>query len=54
MIWRDWLGSESAAVIVEILNEDGSMARRPDLEKFAREHDIRIGTIADLIRYPSG
>ena len=44
-------GLESAAVIVEILNEDGSMARRPDLEKFGREHDIRIGTIADLIRY---
>lgn len=44
-------GLESAAVIVEILNEDGSMARRPDLEKFAREHGIRIGTIADLIRY---
>ena len=44
-------GLEAAAVIVEILNEDGSMARRPDLEKFAREHGIRIGTIADLIRY---
>ncbi|MGI9201261.1 MAG: bifunctional 3,4-dihydroxy-2-butanone-4-phosphate synthase/GTP cyclohydrolase II [Woeseiaceae bacterium] len=44
-------GLESAAVIVEILNEDGSMARRPDLEKFARAHDVRIGTIADLIRY---
>jgi 3,4-dihydroxy 2-butanone 4-phosphate synthase/GTP cyclohydrolase II len=44
-------GLESAAVIVEILNADGSMARRPDLEKFGREHDIRIGTIADLIRY---
>ena len=44
-------GLESAAVIVEILNEDGTMARRPDLEKFARSHDIRIGTIADLIRY---
>ncbi len=42
---------EPAAVIVEILNEDGSMARRPDLEKFSREHGIRIGTIADLIRY---
>src|SRR5690606_10815888 len=41
----------SAAVIVEILNEDGSMARRPDLEKFAREHRLKIGTIADLIRY---
>ena len=44
-------GLEPSAVIVEILNSDGSMARRPDLEKFAREHDIRIGTIADLIRY---
>ena len=42
---------EAAATIVEILNEDGSMARRPDLEKFARDHGIRIGTIADLIRY---
>ena len=44
-------GLEAAAVIVEILNEDGSMARRPDLERFASEHGIRIGTIADLIRY---
>ncbi len=44
-------GLEPAAVIVEILNEDGSMARRGDLEKFAREHGLRIGTIADLIRY---
>jgi len=44
-------GFESAATIVEILNEDGSMARRPDLEEFSRKHDIRIGTIADLIRY---
>ncbi len=44
-------GHEPAAVIVEILNEDGSMARRPDLEKFSRDHDVKIGTIADLIRY---
>ena len=44
-------GSEPAAVIVEILNEDGTMARRPDLEKFAAEHDLKIGTIADLIEY---
>lgn len=44
-------GFEAAAVIVEILNEDGSMARRPELEKFSREHRVRIGTIADLIRY---
>jgi len=40
-----------AAVIVEILNEDGTMARRPDLEKFAAEHDLKIGSIADLIEY---
>ncbi len=44
-------GLEPAAAIVEILNEDGSMARRPDLEKFAKLHGVRIGTIADLIRY---
>jgi 3,4-dihydroxy 2-butanone 4-phosphate synthase/GTP cyclohydrolase II len=44
-------GLEPAAVIVEILKADGSMARRPDLEKFARKHGIKIGTIADLIRY---
>ncbi len=44
-------GLEPAAVIVEIMNEDGSMARRPDLEKFATEHDLKLGTIADLIRY---
>jgi 3,4-dihydroxy 2-butanone 4-phosphate synthase/GTP cyclohydrolase II len=44
-------GLEPAAAIVEILKADGSMARRPDLEKFAKEHDIKIGTIADLIRY---
>ncbi len=44
-------GLEPAAAIVEILNEDGSMARRPDLEKFAQVHGVKIGTIADLIRY---
>jgi 3,4-dihydroxy 2-butanone 4-phosphate synthase/GTP cyclohydrolase II len=44
-------GLEPAAVLVEILNEDGSMARRPQLEAFAREHGLRIGTIADLIHY---
>lgn len=44
-------GSEPAAVIVEILNDDGSMARRPELERFAREHGLKIGTIADLIHY---
>jgi 3,4-dihydroxy 2-butanone 4-phosphate synthase/GTP cyclohydrolase II len=44
-------GLEPSSVIVEILNEDGSMARKPDLELFAREHDLKIGTIADLIHY---
>jgi 3,4-dihydroxy 2-butanone 4-phosphate synthase/GTP cyclohydrolase II len=44
-------GLEPAAAIVEILNEDGTMARRPDLEKFAAEHNLKIGTIADLIHY---
>ncbi len=44
-------GVEPAAVIVEILNEDGTMARRPDLEVFARQHGLKIGTIADLIHY---
>ena len=44
-------GFEPAAVIVEILNDDGSMARRPELERFAAEHGLKIGTIADLIHY---
>lgn len=44
-------GFEAASVIVEILNEDGSMARRPDLEKLAQQHDLKMGTVADLIRY---
>jgi 3,4-dihydroxy 2-butanone 4-phosphate synthase/GTP cyclohydrolase II len=44
-------GFESAAVIVEIMNEDGTMARRDDLEIFSKKHDLKIGTIADLINY---
>src|SRR5271166_5053934 len=44
-------GFSAAAMIVEILNDDGTMARRPDLERFARAHELKIGTIADLIRY---
>ncbi len=44
-------GLSAAAMIVEILNDDGTMARRPDLERFARAHALKIGTIADLIRY---
>jgi 3,4-dihydroxy 2-butanone 4-phosphate synthase/GTP cyclohydrolase II len=44
-------GFSAAAMIVEILNDDGTMARRPDLELFAKSHGLKIGTIADLIRY---
>ena len=44
-------GLEPAGVLVEVLNEDGSMARRPELEVFAQRHGLRIGSIADLIRY---
>jgi 3,4-dihydroxy 2-butanone 4-phosphate synthase/GTP cyclohydrolase II len=44
-------GFNSAAVIVEIMNDDGTMARRPQLERFAALHQLKIGTIADLIRY---
>lgn len=46
-------GYEPSAAIVEIMNEDGTMARREDLEKFAEQHDLKIGTIADLIHYRS-
>jgi 3,4-dihydroxy 2-butanone 4-phosphate synthase/GTP cyclohydrolase II len=42
-----------AAVICEIMNEDGTMARLPDLEVFARDHHLQIGTIADLIHHRS-
>src|SRR5690606_38761886 len=44
-------GLEPAAVIVEIMNDDGTMARRADLEVFAQKHNLKIGTIADLIQY---
>jgi len=44
-------GLEPASVICEILNEDGSMARLGELEAFSRRHSLKIGTIADLIRY---
>lgn len=44
-------GLEPASVICEILKDDGSMARLPDLMPFAAEHDLKIGTIADLIHY---
>ncbi|WP_147653469.1 3,4-dihydroxy-2-butanone-4-phosphate synthase [Vulcaniibacterium gelatinicum] len=44
-------GFEPAGVLVEILNPDGTMARRPELEAFAREHGLKIGSIEDLIRH---
>jgi 3,4-dihydroxy 2-butanone 4-phosphate synthase/GTP cyclohydrolase II len=44
-------GLTPASVICEIMNDDGTMARLPDLLEFAREHKLKIGTIADLIHY---
>jgi 3,4-dihydroxy 2-butanone 4-phosphate synthase/GTP cyclohydrolase II len=44
-------GFEPSGVICEVMNDDGSMARRPELEAFAELHGIKIGTIADLIHY---
>lgn len=44
-------GFEPSSVIVEIMNDDGSMARRPDLEEFALKHNLKIGTVEDLIHY---
>ncbi len=46
-------GLEPAAVICEVMNPDGTMARLPDLEGFARTHGLKIGAIADLIEYRS-
>lgn len=44
-------GLKPAGVICEIMNEDGNMARMPDLERFSEEHDLKIITIADLVEY---
>ena len=44
-------GMRTAGIICEIMNEDGTMARMPDLEKFAAEHGLKIATIADLVAY---
>lgn len=44
-------GFEPSGVICEIMNDDGTMSRRPELEEFAAQHGIKIGTIADLIHY---
>ena len=47
-------GFEPSAVICEIMNDDGTMARLPELIEFAKEHGLKIGTIADLIHYRAG
>jgi 3,4-dihydroxy 2-butanone 4-phosphate synthase/GTP cyclohydrolase II len=44
-------GFQESGVICEVMNDDGTMARRGDLERFALEHGLKIGTIADLIHY---
>ena len=44
-------GLTPAGVICEIMNDDGTMARRPELEEFAAEHGLKMITVADLIRY---
>lgn len=44
-------GFEPASVVCEVMNDDGTMARLPELETFAAQHGMKIGTIADLIRY---
>ena len=44
-------GLKCAGVLCEVMNDDGSMARRPQLQEFARRHGLKIGTIADLIRH---
>jgi len=44
-------GLKPAAVICEVMNDDGTMARMPDLEKFAAAHGLKIATIADLVAY---
>jgi len=44
-------GLKGAGVICEVLNDDGTMARRPDLDKFAKKHGLKIATISDLIKF---
>jgi 3,4-dihydroxy 2-butanone 4-phosphate synthase/GTP cyclohydrolase II len=44
-------GLSAVGVLCEVMNDDGTMARRPQLQEFARRHNLRIGTIADLIRH---
>jgi 3,4-dihydroxy 2-butanone 4-phosphate synthase / GTP cyclohydrolase II len=44
-------GLSPIGVLCEVMNDDGTMARRPQLQEFARRHNLKMGTIADLIRY---
>ena len=44
-------GLKPVGVLCEVMNDDGTMARRPELEAFGKRHNLKIGTIADLIRY---
>ncbi|HEX4649779.1 MAG TPA: 3,4-dihydroxy-2-butanone-4-phosphate synthase [Steroidobacteraceae bacterium] len=44
-------GLKPVGVLCEVMNDDGTMARRPQLQEFARRHDLKVGTIADLIRH---
>jgi 3,4-dihydroxy 2-butanone 4-phosphate synthase/GTP cyclohydrolase II len=44
-------GMKAVGVLCEVMNDDGTMARRPELEVFAKRHNLKIGTISDLIRY---
>ena len=44
-------GLKPVGVLCEVMNDDGSMARRPQLQDFARRHQLKVGTIADLIRH---
>ncbi|BCG46429.1 3,4-dihydroxy-2-butanone 4-phosphate synthase/GTP cyclohydrolase II [Citrifermentans bremense] len=44
-------GLEPAGVICEIMNDDGTMSRMPELKKFAKEHGIKVCTVADLVAY---
>jgi len=51
LIWARLAGSSAAGIVCEIANDDGTMARMPDLERFAEKHGLVILTIADLIAY---
>ena len=51
MIWQDLPGHGEAGVLVEIMNEDGTMARLPELRKIAEKHNLKLVSIKDLIAY---